>query len=224
MIDYLSNFYKSYAGMLFDGTIETLIAVSISTALAFLLGIVLAVILRITAPGSLKPQRAVNSVMGWIINMGRSVPFVILAVLLIPLSRMVMGTSIGLRGSILPLTIGAAPFVARLVESSFAEVPPDRIEAALSFGASTWQVIWKVYLRESLPSLIRGAAITMITLIGYHTIMGSFGGRGLGDVAVRYGYHRYKGDVMIAAVIILIIIVQVIQSIADLIARMIDKR
>jgi D-methionine transport system permease protein len=224
MPDYVADFVDRYLGLLVQGTVDTLAAVSITTACAYALGIALAVVLKVTAPGSLRPQPAVNATVGWVVNMGRSIPFVILMVLLIPLSRLIVGTSLGIVGSIVPLTIGAAPFVGRIVESSFEEVPPGRVEAAQAFGASTWQVISQVYLRESLPSLIRGAAITLITLIGYQAIMGAFGGGGLGDVAVRFGYHRFKGDVMLVAVVILIALVQAIQSIADMIARRIDKR
>ncbi|MCL2136116.1 MAG: ABC transporter permease [Coriobacteriia bacterium] len=224
MPDTAREFIDRYGGLLASSTLDTIVAVSITAVLAYLIGTILAVALRVTAPGSLRPQAVLNSVMSWIINMGRSVPFVILMVLLIPVSRAVLSTTIGLKGSIVPLTIGAAPFVARLVESSFGEIPPGRVEAALAFGASTWQVIWHVYLRESLPSLVRGLAITMITLVGYQAIMGAFGGGGLGDIAVRYGYHRYKGDVMLVAVVILVVLVQLIQSTADLIARRIDKR
>jgi len=224
MFDFLRDFIDQYGDLLVQSSIDTLLAVSLATTLAYILGILLAVVLKITAPGSLKPQVLINSVIGWIVNMGRSIPFIILMVILIPLSRLIVGTSLGVLGSIIPLTIGAAPFVARIVESSFEEVPAGSIEAAQAFGASTFQIIWKVYLRESLPSLIRGAAITLITLIGYQAIMGAFGGGGLGDVAVRFGYHRYKGDVMVAAVLILIVLVQLIQSTADFIARKIDRR
>ncbi|MCL2632780.1 MAG: ABC transporter permease [Coriobacteriia bacterium] len=224
MIEYLSEFLDRYADLLIWGTVDTLIAVTVSTFFAYIIGIALAVVLKITAPGSLKPQPVINAIVGWIVNMGRSIPFIILMVLLIKLSRLIVGTSLGVRGSLVPLTIGAAPFIARLVVSSFEEIPPGRIEAALAFGASTTQIIWKVYLRESLPSLVRGAAIALITLISYQAIMGAFGGGGLGDLAIRYGYHRFKGDVMVAAIVILIIMVQVIQSVADLVARRIDKR
>jgi len=224
VIEYLSEFLDRYADLLIWGTVDTLIAVTVSTFFAYIIGIALAVVLKITAPGSLKPQPVINAIVGWIVNMGRSIPFIILMVLLIKLSRLIVGTSLGVRGSLVPLTIGAAPFIARLVVSSFEEIPPGRIEAALAFGASTTQIIWKVYLRESLPSLVRGAAIALITLISYQAIMGAFGGGGLGDLAIRYGYHRFKGDVMVAAIVILIIMVQVIQSVADLVARRIDKR
>jgi len=224
MPEALSDFWARYGSLLLQGTLDTLTAVSIATVFAYVLGTLLAVILKITAPGSLKPLPIVNAVLGWVINMGRSIPFVILMILLIKLSRLIMGTSLGVRGAIIPLTIGAAPFVARLVVSSFEELPPGRIEAALAFGASTWQIVFKVLLRESLPSLLRGAAITLITLIGYSAIMGAFGNGGLGDIAVRFGYNRFKGDVMVASVLILIVLVQAIQSLSDFIARQIDKR
>ncbi|MDR2956795.1 MAG: ABC transporter permease [Coriobacteriales bacterium] len=224
MYEYIVEYIDLYLEPLAQGTLDTLISVSVSTVFAYILGICLAVILKATAPGSLKPQPVVNAVLGWIINMGRSIPFVILMIILARLSRFILGTSLGVVGSLIPLTIGATPFVARLVESSFAELPPSRIEAALAFGASTRQIIWKVYLRESLPSLVRGAAITLITLVGYSAIMGALGGGGLGDFAIRFGYYRFKGDVMLIAVIILVIMVQVIQSTANLVARRIDRR
>jgi len=224
MIDYLANFLSDYGPDLARATLDTLLAVFISTALAYLIGLLLAVLMKVTAPGSLKPQPVMNAILGWVINMGRSIPFVILMVWLIVLSRLIVGTSLGVRGSIIPLSLGAAPFVARLVEQSFSELPAGRIEAAQACGASTWQVIWKVYLRESLPSLVRGAAITIITLIGYQAIMGALGNGGLGDLAIRFGFYRFQTNVMVASVIILIILVQIIQSVADLIARRIDKR
>ena len=224
MLESLSEFFSQYSDLLFQGTTDTLVAVGVSTFFAYILGTALAVVLKITAPGSLKPQAVVNAVIGWVVNMGRSIPFIILMVLLIKLSRVIVGTSIGVKGSLVPLTIGAAPFIARLVVSSFDEVSPGQVEAAQAFGASTWQIIYKVYLRESLPSLVRGAAIALITLIGYQAIMGAFGGGGLGDVAVRYGYHRFKPDVMLAAVVILIVLVQILQTVADKVARHIDKR
>jgi D-methionine transport system permease protein len=223
-MEVITNFINSYGSVVLKGTTDTILMVVFSTLGAYLLGVPLAVILKITTPGSLKPQRLINVILGWIVNMGRSIPFIIMMVILIPVTRIVMGTSLGIGGAIFPLTIAAAPFVARLIEGSFEELPPGRVEAAQAFGASTWQIIWKVYLRESLPSLIRGGAITAITLIGYSTIAGALGSGGLGDVAIRYGYYRYQGDVMFVSIVILIILVQFIQSICSLAARRIDRR
>ncbi len=172
----------------------------------------------------LHPRRILNTVLGWIINIGRSIPFIILLVALIPLTRILVGTSLGVAGAVVPLIFAAAPFVGRMVEQSIAEVDGDLIEAAQSFGASAWQIVYKVFLKESLPSLVRGASITFITLFGYSAMAGTVGAGGLGDIAIRYGYQRYQDDVMIVAVILCIILVQVVQSVGSLIARRIDKR
>ncbi|GHT79553.1 methionine ABC transporter permease [Actinomycetota bacterium] len=224
MLDWLGNFFTQYGDLLAEGTAGTLIMVTVSTLIAYLFGTLIAVVTTITSPGSLKPQPVINAVLGWIINMGRSIPFIILMVVLIPFTRIIVGTSLGVPGAIVPLTIGAIPFVARMVESSFSEILPGCIEAAQAFGANTLQIIYKVFFRESLPSLIRGATITYITLIGYSAMAGAVGAGGLGDIAIRFGYYRYQTDVLIATVIIIVVLVQVIQSVADLIARKIDKR
>ena len=165
-----------------------------------------------------------NTVLGWIINIGRSIPFIILLVAIIPFTRLVVGTSLGVPGAVVPLTVAAAPFVARIVEQSLAEVDKSLIEAAHSFGTSDFQIVVKVMLRESLPSLVRGAAITFVNLFGYSAMAGTVGAGGLGDIAIRYGYQRFQGDVMLAAVILCVVLVQVFQSFGDWIARVIDRR
>ena len=170
------------------------------------------------------PHRAINAVLGWIINIGRSIPFIILLVAIIPFTRLVVGTSLGVPGAIVPLVVSAAPFVGRMVEQSLAEVDASLIEAAQSFGATVWQIVIKVYLMESLPSLIRGFSITLITLLGYSAMAGTVGAGGLGDIAIRYGYQRYMVDMMIATIVILIVVVQVIQSVCDFAARKVDKK
>ena len=224
LINTITLFLDKYGAELLKATIDTLLVTSLATGIAYLIGIPLAVIVLLTAPGSLKPQPVIHTVLGWVINIGRSMPFIILMVALIPLTRLLVGTTIGLPGAIVPLAIGATPFVARMVESSFSEIHPGKVEAAQAFGANTIQIITKVLLRESLPSLARGAAIAYITLIGYSAILGSIGNGGLGDLAIRYGYHRYVDEVMWATIILLIIIVQVVQSVCDIVARKIDKR
>lgn len=170
------------------------------------------------------PHRVLNAVLGWIINIGRSIPFIILLVAIIPFTRLIVGTSLGVPGAIVPLVVSAAPFVGRMVEQSLAEVDASLIEAAQSFGATVWQIVVKVYLWESLPSLIRGFSITLITLLGYSAMAGTVGAGGLGDIAIRYGYQRYMVDMMVATIIILIIVVQIIQSVCDFSARKIDKK
>ena len=224
MLDAIQNFLASYGALLAKGTLDTLIMVVISTLLAYCIGLPLAIIFKLTDPGSLKPQPVVHAILGWVVNMGRSIPYILLMIILIPVSHAITGTSLGVKGAIVPLAIAAAPFVTRIVEGSFSELPFGRVEAALAFGASTLQVVWKVYLKESLPALVRGAAITIITLVGYSAISGALGAGGIGDVAIRYGYYRYQNSVMIATLVILIIIVQIIQSCFDLVARRIDKR
>ncbi|MEF9925182.1 MAG: methionine ABC transporter permease [Raoultibacter sp.] len=217
-------FFDQYGLLLAQGTWDTIVMTGVSTLFAYILGIPLGVLVSVTGPGGLRPHRAFNAVLGWIINIGRSIPFIILLVALIPFTRLIVGTSLGVWGAVVPLVIASAPFVGRMVEQSLAEVDGGLVEAAHSFGASVWQIVAKVLLKESLPSLVRGASITFITLFGYSAIAGTVGAGGLGDIAIRYGYQRFNGEVMIAAVILCIILVQLIQSAGDLLARKIDKR
>lgn len=223
-MDFLMSFFDQYGALLAQGTWDTVVMTGVSTFFAYLIGIPLGVLLVITAPNGLRPHRALNTVLGWIVNIGRSIPFIILLVALIPVTRWIVGTSLGVPGAIVPLVVAAAPFVGRMVEQSLAEVDGGLVEAAQSFGASVWQIVTKVFLRESLPSLIRGVSITFVTLFGYSAMAGTVGAGGLGDIAIRYGYQRYQDDVMIAAVILCIILVQVFQSLGDVIARKVDKR
>ena len=223
-MDYISNFISQYGALFAQGTVETLVMTLASTLFAYLIGVPLGVLLVITAKDGLKPQRALNTVLGWIVNIGRSIPFIILLVAIIPFTRLVVGTSLGVPGAIVPLTVAAIPFVGRMVEQSLAEVDGGLVEAAQSFGANTWQIVCKVMLRESLPSLVRGASITVITLFGYTAMAGAVGAGGIGDIAIRYGYQRYLGDVMIVSIVLCVVLVQVFQSIGDLVARVVDKR
>lgn len=223
-MEWLQGFFAQYGGLLAVETWNTILMMGIPTIVAYLVGIPLGVLLFISAPGGLKPNRVLNMVLGWIVNIGRSIPFVILIVVLIPATRMVTGTTLGVPGAVFPLIVAAVPFVARMVEQSLAEVDAGLVEAAQSFGASAWQICIKVYLKESVPSLVRGAAITLVTLLGYSAIAGMVGAGGLGDVAVRYGYQRYQVEVMVAALLICIVLVQIMQSIMNVVARRVDKR
>ena len=223
-MDYVSNFISQYGALFAQGTVDTLVMTLASTLFAYVIGVPLGVLLVITAKDGLWPQRALNTVLGWIVNVGRSIPFIILLVAIIPFTRVVVGTSLGVPGAIVPLTVAAIPFVGRMVEQSLAEVDGGLIEAAQSFGADTWQIVCKVMLRESLPSLVRGASITVITLFGYTAMAGAVGAGGIGDIAIRYGYQRYLGDVMIVSIVLCVVLVQVFQSIGDLVARVVDKR
>ena len=219
-----ASFFDRYGALLAQGTVDTLVMTLVSTLFAYVIGIPLGVALGVTAPGGLRPNRVVSAVLGWIVNIGRSIPFIILLVVLIPVTRWIVGTSLGVPGAIVPLVVAAAPFVGRMVEQSLAEVDGGLVEAAQSFGASVWQIVGKVFLRESLPSLVRGASITFVTLFGYAAMAGTVGAGGLGDIAIRYGYQRYLDDVMIAALVICVIIVQIFQTIGNAAARAVDKR
>ena len=220
----ITSFVDQYGALMAQGTWDTVVMTVLSTAFAYVIGIPLGVLLILTAPGGLHPHRVFNSVLGWLVNIGRSIPFIILIVFMIPMTRAIVGTSLGVAAAIVPLTVAAAPFVARMVEQSLAEVDAGLIEAAQSFGASVWQIVVKVFLRESLPSLIRGVSITFITLFGYSAMAGTVGAGGIGDIAIRYGYQRYQDDVMVVAIVLCIVVVQLAQSLANVIARKIDHR
>lgn len=223
MFDF-SAFFAQYGNLFLQGTVDTLIMTCVATILAYVIGIPLGILLVVTSPNGLRPNRIVSTIVGWIVNIGRSVPFIILLVALIPFTRFIVGTSLGVPGAVVPLVVTAAPFAARMVEQSLEETDSGLVEAAQSFGASTWQIVWKVYLKETLPSLVRGAAITFVTLFGYSAMAGTVGAGGLGDIAIRYGYQRFQTDVMIFAVLLCIVLVIVFQAIGDVTARKIDKR
>lgn len=210
--------------MLKDAFIETVYMVATSTFFAVLFGLPLGILLVITAPGHINENKWLNSILGWIVNFGRSVPFIILLVAIVPFTRWLVGTSIGTTAAIVPLSIAAIPFVARVTEQSLREVDKGVIEAALAMGATTSQIIFKVLLPESLPSLVLGITITAVNLIGYSAMAGAIGGGGLGDLAIRYGYQRFRGDVMLLTVIVLVILVQVVQTVGNLIAKSLDHK
>ena len=220
----LSDFISEYAELLGQGTIDTFVMLFASTAIAYVIGILLGVVLHLTAPGGLRPMPVLNAVLGWVVNIGRSLPFIILLVVLIPVTRQIVGTSTGVRGVIVPLVVSTAPFVARMIEQSLAEVSRDSVEAAEACGASIPRIVWSALLPEALPSIVRGVAVTLIAVLGYTAIAGAVGAGGLGDIAIRYGYYRYQDQVMIVTVVLLVILVQLIQSVCDVIARRIDHR
>ena len=194
---------------------QTVYMVFFSTLFASILGFILGIVVTVTSPKGLKPNKIIYNVLDLIINVLRSFPFIILIVFIIPLTRAIVGTPIGEAAAIVPLTIAAAPFVARIIESSLKEVDSGVIEAAKSFGASNTQIIFKVMLKEAVPSIISGLTLTIINIIGYSAMAGSVGAGGLGKVAISYGYQRYQTDVMIVTVIILIIMVQGLQSLGN---------
>lgn len=205
-------------------TWETIYMVAISTFLSYVFGLPLGVILVVSSDGHILENKAVNQVLGSIVNVMRSIPFIIFLILIIPLTRLIVGTYIGTVASIVPLTLAAIPFVARLVETSLKEIEWGLIEAALSMGANSWQIISKVLLPEALPSLTLGVAITTINLVGYSAMAGIVGGGGLGTLAYYYGYQRYENAIMWVTVIILIILVQLVQMLGDSLAAKISNR
>lgn len=201
------------------GIWETIYMVLVSTFFAVLIGFIPSIILVITDENGLKPNRYVYRVLDFIINILRSFPFVILMIAIFPLTRLLTGTTIGTKASIVPLTIAAAPFAARVIESALKEVDKGVIEAARSFGASNLQIIFKVMIKEAFPSIILGITLTVISVVGYSAMAGVIGGGGLGAVAMNYGYYRFQTDIMIYTVILLIIIVQVFQSLGNLLYK-----
>lgn len=192
--------------------LETLYMVSLSTFFSGILGFAIAIVMILTGANGLRPNRAVYAVIDLMVNLLRSFPFIILLIAIIPLTRLIVGTSIGSTASIVPLTIAATPFVARLMEGSLLEVEPGVVEAARSFGAGDMQIVFGVMIKEAMPSIILNWAVVAINLLGYSAMAGAVGGGGLGDLAIKYGYNRFQTDVMIYSVIILIVIVQLIQS------------
>ncbi|HIT89385.1 MAG TPA: ABC transporter permease [Candidatus Merdenecus merdavium] len=214
-----------FVKLLLVGTGETLIMTVVSSLISFVLGLPVGLLLVISNSEGIKPMKKTNMVVGFITNMIRSVPFLILLLALDPLTRFIVGTSIGTKAMIVPLVFAATPYIARLVESSLLEVEDGVIEAAKSMGASTMQIVTKVLVPEALPSLITGAAIAVTTILGYSAMAGIIGGGGLGDIAMRYGYYR-KGnpEILVATVLVLIIIVQIFQETGIRLNRHQDKR
>ena len=210
--------------MIIKGIGETLYMVFLSSALSYVIGIPLGIALVVTDKDGIRPVPLFNKVLGLVINVLRSIPFIILLIMVIPITRMIVGKIIGCNATVVPLVIAAAPYIGRMVESSLKEVDAGVIEAAKSMGASTWQIIVKVLLPEAKPSLLVGAAISVTTILGYSAMAGFTGGGGLGDIAIRYGYHRYQTDMMMVTVVLLIIIVQLIQEVFMRMSRRGDKR
>lgn len=192
-------------------TLQTLIMVFFSTIFSLLLGFPLGILLYVTNPSGIIPKPVLNQILSRIVNALRSFPFLILMIVLFPLSRLILGTSIGTTATIIPLSIAAAPFVARLIETALNEVDPGVITAARSMGSTDFQIIVKVLIPEALPSIVSGITLTIINLIGYSAMAGTIGGGGLGDLAIRYGYQRFRTEVMIAAVVVILVLVELIQ-------------
>ena len=212
----MEKFLTFFTDILIEALGQTIYMVGISTILATLIGFILAIVLVVTDEGGLKPNKIINSILGFIVNTLRSFPFIILVVAIIPLTRAIVGKSIGETAALVPLTIGAAPFIARVIEGALKEVDKGLIEAAKSFGASDFQIIFKVMIKEAMPSIISGITLSIISIIGYSAMAGAVGAGGVGAVALTYGYQRFDNAVMIYTVITRIISVQVLQGAGNL--------
>ncbi len=210
--------------MLIEGIGATLYMTLVSALMAYVIGLPMGIALVVTAKDGLRPNAAAYKILDVIVNIVRSVPFLILLILIIPFTKLLVGKSYGSTATIVPLTLAAAPFIARLVESSLQEVDKGVIEAAQSMGASLWTIIWKVLLAEARTSLIVGATIAVGTILGYSAMAGTVGGGGLGDIAIRYGYYRYQTDIMIVTVILLVALVQILQIIGMRLSKRLDRR
>ncbi len=211
-------------GTLVRGVFETLYMTLLSTAIAYVLGLPLGILLNVTDKNGLKPIGWLNKTLGLIVNVLRSIPFIILMVAMLPVAKLIVGTSLGNKAMIVMLVIAAAPYIARMVESSLKEIDGGVIEAARSMGASDFQIITKVFLPEAKPSLIVGAVISTVTVLGYSAMAATIGGTGLGQIAVVYGYQRFKQDIIWISVVLIVIIVQAIQEAGTYLARKTDRR
>ena len=215
---------KEVVDMILKGIQETLYMTLLSTLMGYVIGLPMGVLLAVSDKDGLKPNRVLYRILDVIANIVRSIPFLILLILLIPFTRMIVGKSYGSTATVVPLVIAAGPFIARMVESSLKEVDEGVIEAARSMGASNLRIIVKVHLVEARTSLINGATIAVGTILGYSAMAGTIGGGGLGDIAIRYGYHRYQADIMIVTVVLLVILVQIFQMVGTTLANRLDKR
>lgn len=216
--------WDEFIALMWNATLETGYMVGLASLFTVLIGLPLGVVLFITRPEGIAPLPWLNRAFGAVINVGRSLPFVVLLIALIPLTRLVVGTTLGSTAAIVPITIGAFPFFARVVENALDEVEHGRIEAIQSMGGSTWHVIGKVLLPEALPTILAGVTLTVVMLIGFSSMAGVIGGGGLGDLAIRYGYQRFNDQVMVGTVVVLVILVQGVQSIGDRVVRALAHR
>lgn len=210
--------------LVLQATLDTLYMVAVSGVIATLLGLPLGVLLYVTRPRQILAMPVLNQALGIITNVGRSIPFIILMVAIIPFTRMLVGTSIGINAASVPLTIAAIPFVARLIEGALNEISPGLIESAQSMGATPWQIITKVLIPEARGGIITGLTITVVTLVSYSAMAGAAGGGGLGDLGIRYGYNRFNPTIMLITVVILVVMVQGFQSLGDYLVRKSDRK
>ncbi|MBU4681393.1 ABC transporter permease [Cedecea davisae] len=210
--------------LLLEGTLDTLYMVGLAALFTVLIGLPLGVLLFLSRRDGVLPSPRLNQILGAVINIGRSLPFIVLLIALIPFTRIIIGTTLGSTAAVVPITIGAFPFFARVVENALDEVDKGRIEAILSMGGNAWHVVSKVLLPEALPAVLAGITLTVVMLIGFSSMAGVIGGGGLGDLAIRYGYQRFNNQVMVGTVIILIVMVQLVQSLGDRLVRSLAHR
>ncbi|GDX06102.1 methionine ABC transporter permease [Buttiauxella sp. A111] len=210
--------------LLLDGTLDTLYMVGLAALFTVIIGLPLGVLLFLTRRDGVLPAPVFNQIIGSVVNVGRSLPFIVLLIALIPFTRIIIGTTLGSTAAVVPITIGAFPFFARVVENALDEVDKGRIEAILSMGGNVWHIIGKVLLPEALPALLAGITLTVVMLIGFSSMAGVIGGGGLGDLAIRYGYQRFNDQVMVGTVVILVVMVQIVQSVGDRLVRRLAHR
>ncbi|ALB65916.1 ABC transporter permease [Cronobacter dublinensis subsp. dublinensis] len=210
--------------LLAQGTLETLYMVGLAALFTVLIGLPVGVVLFVTRRDGVLPQPRLNGLLGGVINVGRSLPFIVLLIALIPLTRVIIGTTLGSTAAVVPITIGAFPFFARVVENALDEVDKGRAEAIIAMGGNAWHVISKALLPEALPALLAGITLTVVMLIGFSSMAGVIGGGGLGDLAIRYGYQRFNNEVMAATVVILVVLVQGVQTLGDRLVRRLAHR
>ena len=215
---------SEWINLLYKPLVETLYMMSISMFFSVIIGLVIGTVLVVTSSGHIMPSKTINVILSNVVNITRSYPFIILLIVLFPITKLIVGTKIGTTAAIVPLTFAETPFFARLVETSLRDIPWGIIEAALAMGSTPMQIILKVMIQEAMPSIVQGITTTAIGILGYSAMAGSIGGGGLGDLAIVYGYQRWRTDIMIITVIVLILIVIVIQSKGNTISKKIDKR
>ena len=210
--------------MLIEGTVATLYMTLVSTLFGYIFGLPMGIVLAVTDQEGIKPNGIIYKILDFIVNLMRSIPFLILLILVMPVTKALVGKTYGSTATIVPLTIAAAPFIGRMVESSLKEVDKGVIEAAQSMGAGTFTIIWKVLLAEARTSLLVGVTIAVGTIFGYSAMAGVIGGGGLGDIAIRYGYYRYESDIMFVTIVILVVLVQILQGLGMMLSKKLDRR
>ena len=215
---------KVIIDMLIEGTVATLYMTLVSTLFGYIFGLPMGIVLAVTDQEGIKPNGIIYKILDFIVNLMRSIPFLFLLILVMPVTKALVGKTYGSTATIVPLTIAAAPFIGRMVESSLKEVDKGVIEAAQSMGAGTFTIIWKVLLAEARTSLLVGVTIAVGTIFGYYAMAGVIGGGGLGDIAIRYGYYRYESDIMFVTIVILVVLVQILQGLGMMLSKNLDRR